>query len=415
MNDEVTSLLAAVRPAQFHPGTAVDPATRERELTAAFTARPAAGRARHGSRPPARRLMGRYGIGLAATAAATAAAVAVTMANPAPAPSNTRPSNARPSNARPSNTGPGSARQILLAAALSAAKAPALSGAYWLTDDVSGVTYQVNGSGGQYQVNQATEEKDWDANTPARSPSAIKSGNVPSITHYWADRNLGTQPAGAASTAAWQRSGSPTSWAVTGTHSRTTLRTHSTGWTVDQEQTDMPIPFQYGSLKQLQQLPTTASGLRAYLLASNSTCAHGCEDAPEWQVLFDQAINLAGEPVPPLVLAAIYRMAAQIPGIHAVGWVTDPLGRRGYAVALNVQDGTEQLVFQPATGTLLAEELITPADRANLLRPGTQGQPRETMSWVATRQADWTNTEPQHADFTFNGTKMVRNTPGSNG
>jgi hypothetical protein len=31
----------------------------------------------------------------------------------------------------------------------------------------------------------------------------------------------------------------------------------------------------------------------------------------------------------------------QIPGIHAVGWVTDQLGRRGYAMALDVSDETE--------------------------------------------------------------------------
>ena len=38
MSDKIIESLAAARPAQFHPGSAIDPATRERELSAAFSA-----------------------------------------------------------------------------------------------------------------------------------------------------------------------------------------------------------------------------------------------------------------------------------------------------------------------------------------------------------------------------------------
>ena len=59
--------------------------------------------------------------------------------------------------------------------------------------------------------------------------------------------------------------------------------------------------------------------------------------------------------------AALYAVAARIPGVDLVGPVTDSAGRRGIAVAKddNVNHIRSTLVFDPRTSVLLAEEEST--------------------------------------------------------
>lgn len=66
----------------------------------------------------------------------------------------------------------------------------------------------------------------------------------------------------------------------------------------------------------------------------------------------------------PAQRAALYEVAARIPGVELLGDVTDPAGRPGVAVAMtNEADGMRQtLVFDPGTSALLAEEQRTLAD-----------------------------------------------------
>jgi hypothetical protein len=65
--------------------------------------------------------------------------------------------------------------------------------------------------------------------------------------------------------------------------------------------------------------------------------------------------------IAPAQRAALYEVAARIPGVVLVGPVTDSIGRRGVAVAMeHPSDGTrETLVIDPQTGTLLAEQDVT--------------------------------------------------------
>jgi hypothetical protein len=60
----------------------------------------------------------------------------------------------------------------------------------------------------------------------------------------------------------------------------------------------------------------------------------------------------------PAQRAALYEVAARIPGVELVGRVTDPIGRTGVAVAMaSTDDGLRHmLVLDPDTGELLAEE-----------------------------------------------------------
>jgi RNA polymerase sigma-70 factor (ECF subfamily) len=58
--------------------------------------------------------------------------------------------------------------------------------------------------------------------------------------------------------------------------------------------------------------------------------------------------------------AALYEVAARLPGVQLVGRVTDPAGRPGLAVAMtHPADGVRHaLVFDPETSALLAEEQL---------------------------------------------------------
>lgn len=65
---------------------------------------------------------------------------------------------------------------------------------------------------------------------------------------------------------------------------------------------------------------------------------------------------------PPDLRAALFRVAARIPGVELVGEVTDPAGRRGKAVARTSDDAgflkRNELIFDPQTSELLAEREI---------------------------------------------------------
>jgi len=65
---------------------------------------------------------------------------------------------------------------------------------------------------------------------------------------------------------------------------------------------------------------------------------------------------------PPELRAALFRVAARIPGVELVGEVTDPAGRRGTAVARTSDDAgfleRNELVFDPETSELLAERQV---------------------------------------------------------
>ena len=68
--------------------------------------------------------------------------------------------------------------------------------------------------------------------------------------------------------------------------------------------------------------------------------------------------------VTPAQRAALYEVAAEIPGVELVGRVRDSAGREGVAVAMeHPSDGVEHtLVLDPETGTLLAEQQVTLED-----------------------------------------------------
>ena len=81
--------------------------------------------------------------------------------------------------------------------------------------------------------------------------------------------------------------------------------------------------------------------------------------------LYEEMFTLVGDSLretnpTPAQRAALYGVAARIPGVELVGTVRDPIGRRGIAVAMrHGEDGVrETLVVDPSTGELLSEEQV---------------------------------------------------------
>jgi len=59
------------------------------------------------------------------------------------------------------------------------------------------------------------------------------------------------------------------------------------------------------------------------------------------------------------VWLAAFRLLADMPGVRSLGQVTDPLGRQGVAVAIPYPGEELRVIFDPATGTHLANVMST--------------------------------------------------------
>lgn len=75
-----------------------------------------------------------------------------------------------------------------------------------------------------------------------------------------------------------------------------------------------------------------------------------------WEMLTIVSDILGESAAPPQLRAALYQVAATIPGIELVGTVRDRAGRSGIAVAASRSDLRLELIFDPRTSALLAKE-----------------------------------------------------------
>jgi hypothetical protein len=87
---------------------------------------------------------------------------------------------------------------------------------------------------------------------------------------------------------------------------------------------------------------------------------HGPSSDAEMLVLVGDLLR--GTVAPPGLRAALFRVAARIPGVELVGEATDSAGRKGTAVARTSDDAgflnRIELVFDPDTSELLAEREV---------------------------------------------------------
>ncbi|GLZ16434.1 hypothetical protein Acsp04_66690 [Actinomadura sp. NBRC 104425] len=329
------------------------------------------------------RLRGRrpLGIGLCLVAAGAAASVAVAAVGSGGAAPGGR-----------SAPGP---REMVLAAAVQAERQA--DGRYLVTHVRDCHAEPVEAETGDYIVQPCDETWQWRARDRA-DESAV-----------WT-RDLGARPQTARDEALWKRAGSPRTFPYH--QDRRALpdlyRTAPTPWKEDRgdrnENSDRYVlPFTGRSLtaEELRNLPTDPEELEKLLTPAEDS-PRGRRDSRlptgPGQKIVQATLAVSDLPLPPKVWAAFIRMLADTPGVRAVGWVTDPIGRPGVALeaprtASATGGGTsmERAIFDPGTGALLATVSTVvrrgPQDPA-VYRPGT------VEHYEVIIKSEWTDGRP---------------------
>lgn len=126
------------------------------------------------------------------------------------------------------------------------------------------------------------------------------------------------------------------------------------------------------SYEELRALPTDTAALTERLrgFIPENRCTNRpstttpCAPTDADMALFQMIAGLLREtPAPPELRAALYRVAAEIPGIRLSSQHADSRGRTGVAVSLANPYERRTLVFDPDTAALLAERAITLQDQ----------------------------------------------------
>ncbi|QKG23308.1 CU044_5270 family protein [Actinomadura verrucosospora] len=403
MKRDVMEALAAARPEQLDPPADPDAARdrRERDLARAFLADPeaprSAGRAR-GRRPVRWALLG-------AVAAGAAAAVGIATAGSPGSPG---------SPARPGP--PGSIdlnRQAVLAAATKAEQAP--TGKYWFADTVDGQSYIIRAKTGTYAISAASSETfQW---------TGAKKGMGEAVY----GRDLPAHPVTPRDEALWRKAGSPSSFRVWSSDHYFTYKAKGTGWRSDGPEVGVDphggggfVGAKRGlsTLDDLRKLPTDPDRLAAIFLSEKAmdpamgrAPGHRPRSSPERMAgaKFWRVSAILSGPAPSRVRAGLIRALTAQPGVHAIGHATDPLGRRGVALATDDQAATVTgeygtpkaergtyrsrtvIMFDERTGALLSvqDQLTAPGGRYAEMKPGF------VINYSAERAAGWTDTKPK--------------------
>ncbi|MVZ98998.1 hypothetical protein F8568_001070 [Actinomadura sp. LD22] len=304
--------------------------------------------------------------------------------------------------------------QAVLQAAAKAELVP--TGKYWSSDHILGQSYVVRAKTGTYAITGAlTESFSW-------------AGARKGTGEGYADRDLPARPATPQDEAAWRRAGSPATLRVWSSDKWLTFPTKATKaarWRSDGPEAGEDArgggDFLGESVEDLQKLPSDPAELaemfltperlgKALRLQAGRQAGRPVEPPGGWAVpQIARVASLLHAPVPPKVRAGLIRALTAQPGIHAIGRVTDPLGRRGVALAADEravkvtgefggpadQRGTyrsrEVIVFDERTGALLARQnqLTVPGG------PYAQMKPGFIIDYSAVRSAQWTDAKPK--------------------
>lgn len=104
----------------------------------------------------------------------------------------------------------------------------------------------------------------------------------------------------------------------------------------------------------LQTLPTRPDQLRAVI----ERAAAGQGGSLDGQMFATVGDMLGAQLVPPQLAAALYRVAAGLPGVTLVGRVSDTEDRTGTAVAYTYAGLRDEIIFDPVTGQLLERRSV---------------------------------------------------------
>lgn len=107
--------------------------------------------------------------------------------------------------------------------------------------------------------------------------------------------------------------------------------------------------------QQLIDLPTDTSALQRWIEA-RATTAGPSTDAEAFTIVGDL---LRDSPAPPQLRAALFRVVARLPGVVLVGPTSDQIGRAGVAVGYVNGNERDDLIFDPASGSLLGERTVS--------------------------------------------------------
>jgi hypothetical protein len=125
---------------------------------------------------------------------------------------------------------------------------------------------------------------------------------------------------------------------------------------------------------QLSKLPTDPAQLKQ-LIENRKVESGPPGDLETVQIIGDL---LRDTDAPPNLRAALYTIASQLPGVQLVGPTHDQLGRPGTGVAYDFAGQRNELIFDPQTSALLAEQTsVTRRSRLYPFHPGT------LISWTS--------------------------------
>jgi hypothetical protein len=119
---------------------------------------------------------------------------------------------------------------------------------------------------------------------------------------------------------------------------------------------DISTPLSRGSglYLDLSNLPTDPSALKQ-LIEQRKLEGGPPGDAETFTIIGDLLRNSYA---PPAVRSALYTVAAQLPNVTLIGTTHDKLGRTGTAVGYDSNGNTQELILDPQTSALLAEQTI---------------------------------------------------------
>ena len=147
-------------------------------------------------------------------------------------------------------------------------------------------------------------------------------------------------------------------------------------------ETSKSYPFGSDGLTyaELLALPTDTDALYARVRKAAHDNHNSAGDAHEMFTIVGDLLREA--PTPAALRAALYRVAARVPGVELLGKVHDAIGRPGVAVALGEPHERSELVFDPKTAELLGE------------RDEMDGQPAFESAYLESGVVDSTSARP---------------------
>jgi hypothetical protein len=338
--------------------------------------------------PRMTRRSSRLTLAVAGLACVTAAAVAVAMTGAAPVARPRPPHHAAAKGAPPAP----SAREILLTAAVNAAKAPA-SGRYWVVDDLTMQLQPAGTAAHPYNIARRIRSQSWYPRSAGQR-------------FWYISADLGSKPATPADRTAWRAVGSPAVWRFGGGghgmagETFRTVRSPAQSWWEPRAMALGMLGNSRATFARLRRLPVDQAKLTALI---RRDALGGARAASAWVLaseMFDTAVWLLTQPVTPQVHAAVYEVIASLPGVRTAGIVTDPLGRRGYGVSIYTGSGErEMIVVSPSTGALLADEAFVSTPGRTTVRSWRSacGYPHMLLARTAAQRAQIRRMTPPRA------------------